>query len=87
MNLRHILLMGAVGSVALAAAACHDNDNGSPASTPPVSNNSSAMALDTAQVLVLAQQASETGTPFAVNGGELTLTDTSETSAPIGVNQ
>jgi hypothetical protein len=45
------------------------------------------MSLDTAQVLALAQVTSETTTPFTVNGGELVLTDTSETSAPIAVAQ
>jgi hypothetical protein len=66
-------------------AACHhDNDNGAPPNA--VTTTSTAQALDTAQVLALAQQTSETSTPFAVNGNALTLTDTSETSAPIGVN-
>ena len=43
------------------------------------------MALDTAQVLALAQVTSETSSPTAVNGGALTLNDTSETAAPISV--
>jgi hypothetical protein len=42
--------------------------------------------LDTAQVLALAKQTSETSSPFAVNGGALTLTDTSDTSEPISVD-
>jgi hypothetical protein len=80
-----ILFLGAVGAAAIVVAACHhDDDNGSPPNTG--STTSSAQALDTAQVLALAQQTSETGTPFAVNGNALTLTDTSETSSPIGVN-
>ncbi len=80
-----ILSIGCIGAAVLVAAACHHDDNGStpPATTPPAS---SAMALDTAQVLALAQATSETSSPLAVNGGALTLTDTSETSAPIGVN-
>jgi hypothetical protein len=44
------------------------------------------MALDTAQVLALAQVTSESSTPIAVNGGALVLTDTTETSSPITVN-
>jgi hypothetical protein len=85
-----ILLLGTIGFAALLAA-CGGNNNGSSATpptstTPPVTTTSTAMALDTAQVLALAQQTSETSTPFAVNGNALTLTDTSETSAPIGVN-
>jgi hypothetical protein len=80
-----ILYLGAVGVAAIVVAACHhDDDNGSPPNT--VTTTSTAQALDTAQVLALAQQTSETSTPFAVNGNALTLTDTSETSAPVSVN-
>jgi hypothetical protein len=86
------LLIG-VCVAATFAAACH-NDNGSspsmtsttPPQTPPPTT-SNTMSLDTAQVLALAQVTSETTTPFTVNGGELVLTDTSETSAPIAVAQ
>ncbi len=56
-------------------------DHSAPAPEPPT-----AQALDTAQVLLLARQMSETSVPFAVNGGMVTLNDTSETSAPIAVN-
>jgi len=83
-----ILLLGAIGVAASVVAACHHDNNGSTpptATTPPPT--SSMMALDTAQVLALAQQTSETSSPFAVNGGALTLTDTSETTAPISVTQ
>jgi hypothetical protein len=81
-----ILFLGAIGAAAIMVAACHhDNDNNSspPSTTTPPS---STQALDTAQVLTLAQATSETSTPFAVNGGALTLTDTSETSTPVSVN-
>ena len=67
--------------------ACGSNHNSTPptsSQTPPPS--SSNQMLDTAQVLALAQQSSETSMPFAVNGGALTLTDTSETSEPASVN-
>jgi hypothetical protein len=81
-----LLVLGAIGVSAIVVAACHHDDNGSSTSTsPPVSTTSTAMALDTAQVLALAQQTSETSSAFAVNGNALTLTDTSETSAPISV--
>jgi hypothetical protein len=87
-----ILLIGVCVAASLAAA-CH-NDDGStgsttsttpPPTTPPTTSN--AMSLDTAQVLALAQQTSETTAPFEVNGGALVLTDTSETSSPISVTQ
>jgi hypothetical protein len=42
--------------------------------------------IDTAQLLSLAQATSETSTPFAVDGGLVTFSDTSETSAPISIN-
>jgi len=42
--------------------------------------------LDTAQVLALAQQTSETSSPFQVNDGALTLTDTSDTSQAIVID-
>jgi ABC-type glycerol-3-phosphate transport system substrate-binding protein len=85
-----ILLLGAVGAVALMAAACGGNDSGAASSTtsttppPPPSNT---MRLDTAQVLALAQVTSETSSPFAVNGEALVLTDTGETTSPIAVMQ
>ncbi len=84
-----ILILGAICTASSMLASCGGNDNGSSTgstTTPPPTTNSSAMALDTAQVLALAQATSETSTPFAVNGGALTLTDTSESSAPITVN-
>jgi hypothetical protein len=55
-----------------------------PPTPPPTSTN---MSLDTAQVLALAQATSETSSPFAVNGGAFSFTDTSETTAPISVTQ
>jgi ABC-type oligopeptide transport system substrate-binding subunit len=85
-----ILILGASCAAACMLAACGGNDNGSSTTTtttttpPPTSN---VMTLDTAQVLVLAQATSETSTPFAVNGGALVLTDTSESGSPITVNQ
>jgi hypothetical protein len=40
------------------------------------------MMVDTAQVLMLAQQSSETASPFQVDGGYV-FTDTSESGEPI----
>jgi hypothetical protein len=75
-----ILLLGMLGLAAGLVAACHDDQHHSPAPVPPASQS-----LDTAQVLSLAQKTSETDSPISVNGGALTLNDTSETSAPIAV--
>jgi hypothetical protein len=77
---RKLLLLGALGLTAVLTAACHDHSNSPPAPPPPTSQS-----LDTAQVLALAQHTSESDAPTAVNGGALTLNDTSETSAPIPV--
>jgi len=82
-----ILLFGAMGA-ALLAVGCGNNNGGSatPVVTPPpVTSN--VMALDTAQVLALAQVTSETSSPFAVDGGAFTFIDTSETTSPISVQQ
>ena len=84
-----VLLIGTMGAVAIAAAACGGHDTGS-AAAPPSSSApppSAVMTLDTAQVLALAQVTSETASPFAVNGGAFVQTDTSETTAPIAVMQ
>ena len=77
---RTIAVVSTAALVMVAVAACDDNgSSGSPGS-------SGSQSLGTAQVLEQARQTTETGTPYAVNDGALTLTDTSDTSAPIGVN-
>lgn len=77
-NYRHLLLAAAASAGVLAG--CHDDRHG-PAGPPQ-----SAQALDTAQALKIAQQASETTSPFTVDDGAVRFTDTSETSQPIMVN-
>jgi len=70
------------GAVALGLAACGGNDQPNASSTPvPVPE-----MVDTAQVLALARATSETTSPFPVDGGLVTFSDTSETSVPILVN-
>jgi hypothetical protein len=81
---RKLLPLGAIGLTAMLSAACHDHDNNPPVTPPPPPPTS--QSLDTAQVLALAQHTSESDTPTAVNGGALTINDTSETSAPIPVS-
>ncbi len=78
-----LLWLGVAGfslSVGLLAACHDDRDN---ASTPPPPTS---VSDDTAQVLALAKQTSETSTAMRVNDGAFTINDTSETSAPITVN-
>ncbi|HEV7610539.1 MAG TPA: hypothetical protein VGO37_01540 [Steroidobacteraceae bacterium] len=77
---RKVLLAAVVGLFAGLAGGCHDHE-GSSTPTPPVTQS-----LDTAQVLALARQTAETHNPLVVNGGALTLNDTSETSAPVAVD-
>ncbi|HTC45016.1 MAG TPA: hypothetical protein VK696_08205 [Steroidobacteraceae bacterium] len=60
---------------------------GAPAtSATPPPPASTAMALDTQMVLAQARMSSETAAPYTVDGGALTITDTSDTSEPISVN-
>ncbi len=80
------MFMFAAMGAALMAVGCGNNNGGSAASTvitPPVT--SSTKALDTAQVLALAQVTSETSSPFAVDNGAFTFIDTSETTSPISL--
>lgn len=74
-----LLLLGVAGLSVGLVAACNE-DNSRPAPPPPTSQS-----LDTAQVLALAQQSSETSYPIVVDGGALALDDASDTSAPIAV--
>jgi len=83
MNLKMPLFFS-LGICAGLLAGC-TNDHPS-ASLPPVPVPQMPQALDTAQVLGLAQKTSETANPFMVNGALITLTDTSETSSPVSVD-
>jgi hypothetical protein len=84
MHTKTALLFG-LGLCAGFLAACSNNDHPD-ASLPPVPIPQTPQALDSAQVLSIAQKPSETASPFAVNGGLVTLTDTSETSSPIVID-
>jgi hypothetical protein len=83
---RKTLVLGAVGiSAGLVAACGGNNGNGATTSAPPPPGQTTQEA-NTAQVLGLAQETSEVSSPFAVNGGAFTITDSSETSSPVPVN-
>ena len=77
---RKMRVLGTVGLSVGLVAACHDDHHSAPAPVQP-----SSQSLDSAQVLLLARKSSESSEPIAVNGGALTLNDTSETSTPIPV--
>jgi len=79
---RKLVILGAAAFAAASLAGCGDHDHSS-GQAPPVSTTQS---VDTAGVLALAQKPSETSAPFAVDDGAFAITDTSDTSAPIGVN-
>ncbi len=72
MKPKHLII---AGSVLLAAAL-----------TGCGGDSDSPKALDTAGVLNLARQTSETATPLTVNEGAVTVTDGSETAEPVVVN-
>jgi hypothetical protein len=65
--------------------ACGGGSSGGTTTPPPTPPPSSNLALDTSEVLALALKPSETESPLPVDDGGVTLTDTSETSAPIAV--
>jgi hypothetical protein len=56
------------------------NPPGGPAPMP------GTQSLDTAALLAQAKQPSETASPYPVNNGAVTLTDTSEANQPIKLN-
>jgi hypothetical protein len=79
---RNIYFWSVLGLSAGLVAACGGDDHpNASAPTVPI-----PQMLDTAQVLSLAQATSQTSTPFSVDGGLVTFSDTSETSVPILVN-
>ncbi|HEY3731686.1 MAG TPA: hypothetical protein VGL28_10565 [Steroidobacteraceae bacterium] len=83
--MKRITLITTVSALAgLGLSACGGSNSSAPAMTqPPPSMGAS---LDTAGVLALAQKTSETATPFAVNDGALTLTDTSDNAPPLAID-
>lgn len=92
------LLIGVATVVAGVLAACGHGGQNSGATTPPTSTTptppttppppaSTAVNVTTAELLAnYATQPSETATPVAVIAGAVNITDTSDTSAPIGVD-
>ncbi len=82
---RKLAIMTSVGLAAGLVSGCGGGDQGQAgggSSNPPPTS----VSLSTGDVLTLAQKPSETASPFAVNGGAVMLTDTSETAEPINVN-
>lgn len=83
---RKILMAAAAALAAAALGACGSSSGGgSPPPVTPPPPASTAQMLDTSQLLMQARQTSETASPFAVNGGALTLTDTSDSTEPASV--
>ena len=85
----------AVAAIAMAACTRQNNTsttspstaNPSPVTgTPAPPTMTTGQSLNTAGVLAQARVTSETASPYAVNGGSLTLTDTSDTTESINVN-
>jgi hypothetical protein len=79
-----LAIMTGVGLAAGLVSGCGGGQGQSAAGiSPPVSTFQS---LDTEKLLAQARASSETGAPYAVDGGALTLTDTSDTSEPLGID-
>jgi hypothetical protein len=78
-------IVAAAATAAVALSACGDHNSAGVVQTP-VAIGPPKQALDTAQVLALAQTSSEVDQPLQVDGGQLTLTDSSDTTEPINVN-
>ncbi len=84
---RKLAIMTSVGLAAGLVSGCGGGDHGQAAgSGGGGSMTPSSVSLSTGDVLTLAQKNSDSAAPFAVDGGEIVLTDTSETSAPLNVN-
>jgi hypothetical protein len=78
------LIIGSALAVAAGlAAGCNQNNGGVASNNPPPPT---PVSYDSAQVLALAQVASETSSPFSINDGAVSFSDTSETAKPIAVN-
>jgi hypothetical protein len=83
---RKLAIMTSVGVAAGLVSGCGGGDNGQAAMGGGGGSPPTSVSLATGDVLSLAQKSSETATPFAVDGGAIILSDTSETSEPINVN-
>jgi hypothetical protein len=77
-----MVIFGMVAAASGALGGCGGDSGGAAAAAPA----SAVQSLDTAQVLVQAREATETGDPYPVNNGALVLTDTSDTTEPFSIN-
>ncbi|HEY1725864.1 MAG TPA: hypothetical protein VGF89_10595 [Steroidobacteraceae bacterium] len=68
----------------LGLSACGGGNSSGPAMTQPPP--SMGQTLDTNAVLALAQKTSDSAAPIAVDDGALSLSDTSEDTAPVAIN-
>jgi len=80
-----LAIMTSVGLAASLMSGC-GGDQGQTTSGSTMPPASTAQSLDTQQVLTQAKMTSDSSAPYTVDNGQLTLTDTSETSDPISVN-
>ena len=78
-------ILGVAAIVAGSISACGSGDNGLATAMSP-SPGVTSQSLDTAQVLAQARQSSEISSPYPVIDGALALTDTSDTTEPVGIN-
>jgi hypothetical protein len=83
---RKVAIMTSVGLAAGLVSGCGGGNNGQTAGAGGGSTAPTSVSLATGDVLSLAQKSSETAAPFAVDGGAVMLTDTSDTSEPINID-
>jgi len=75
--MKHRIVIFAAATVAASLSGCGGGGAAAVATTPSVPGMT-IQSLDTVQVLTQARETSETDVPFAVNEGELVLSDTSD---------
>jgi len=90
---RNIPVIGAAVLLVSLLAACGGSDNGGGSASSGsgsgtgtgTGTGSSAMMVDTANVLAQAEQKSETTEAYPVDGGLLVFTDTSDSTEPVPI--
>jgi hypothetical protein len=83
-----LTIITGVGLAAGLVSGCGGSSEGQSAATASATTTppaSTSLALNTEMVLAQAHVSSETASPYTVDGGAVTMTDTSETSEPISV--
>lgn len=84
--MKHKMVIFGLAAIAAGALSSCGSDSGPAATVPPPGVMTQTQSLDTEQVLAQAKVTSETADPYALNGGLLALTDTSESTDAASIN-